>query len=687
MNRKLTKTESGRRHRELVAKRSREISASVREIAPLPPIKNPQRRIAARKDLKYFCEQYFPKKFKLAWSSYHLQVIERLQKILIQGGGKLALAMPRGSGKTSLAEIAVVWAQMCGHCRYIVIIGANKSEAQKIINSIKTTLTENKVLLDDFPEAIYPFRKLEGSALRARGQQYLGELTGIEWKPDSITFPKIQGSLSSGATIVSVGIRGAIRGKNKNMPDGEVARPDVVVLDDPQTDEAARSPDQVAKLESIIDKTIEGLVGPADELAMLMTCTVIQEGDLADRYLNHNIKPQWHGMRFKMIETMPERMDLWEKYKDIRKDDPVAATMFYKRNRTEMKAGAVAAWEANYTGNELDALQYAMNKWADNYETFMSEYQNEPLRPDRGAVVVPAKTIRSRLNGLDWQTLPLEAQTLTGFIDVHDDLLYYAVTAWSDDFTGFVIDYGTYPKQSRRYFSKGDTGLVTLNRYGEERKDGAIQAGLVTLIKDLMATDWSVEGDRDGAEHVTFSKLLIDTGYKPELVENAIRLAVGRSTAVMPAKGKGIRSSQTPMSGFKRKPGERFGNHWLENTPPRRIRTITVDTNYWKCQVHDGFSLLAGNRSGLTLWGRDPETHRMISEHLNAEAAKLTKTGENEVNEWQVIPNRDNHLFDCMVGCMVAASVSGIRPPNEEAPKEQKRIKLSNLQKEKWNRN
>jgi hypothetical protein len=64
------------------------------------------------------------------------------------------------------------------------------------------------------------------------------------------------------------------------------------------------------------------------------------------------------------------------------------------------------------------------------------------------------------LNGLDHQTLPLDAPTLTGFIDVHDDLLYYSVVAWSDDFTGYVIDYGTYPKQVRRVFAKGKTSVA-----------------------------------------------------------------------------------------------------------------------------------------------------------------------------------------------------------------------------------
>ena len=623
--------------------------------------------MACRKDLRAFCLEYFPARFKLAFSSNHLQVIKRLEDMMMQGGGKLALAMPRGSGKTTLVEVCVIWALIYGHCRNIVVIGANNDAAKKIITNIKTALSQNKTLRDDFPEAIYPFYKLNGSALLARGQLYLGELTGIEWKPQSVVFANIPGSKASGATIYSVGIKGAIRGANKTMPDGSVARPDMVVLDDPQTEAAAKSKKLIDGLSEIIDKTVEGLKGPASELAMVMACTVIQEGDLASIYLDHSQKSQWRGLKFKMVEQMPTNMKLWEKYRELRRDDPVKAKMFYKQNRSAMQEGAVVAWTENHTADELDALQAAMNIWADNEVTFASEYQNEPLRPDQGEMVVPAKTIRTRLNGLDCHTLPLDAATLTGFIDVHDDLLYYAIVAWADDFTGYIVDYGTYPKQTRRVFKKGETGLATMCR-GDQRKDGLIQAGLVSLIKELLAIRWDVEGDRDGAEHVAIAKLLIDTGYKPQIVENAIRLAVGRSTVVVPAKGKSIRASMVPMCDWKQKAGERFGNHWMESTPSGRLRTITVDVNFWKCQVHDAFRMLPGNRGSLTLWGRDPEQHRMFSEHMNGEAAKLTESGGNSVYEWQDTPN-DNHFFDCTVGNMVAASTLGIKSAEERQEK------------------
>ncbi|MDR1383609.1 MAG: hypothetical protein LBJ67_07165 [Planctomycetaceae bacterium] len=541
------KTLAGQRHRELVAVRSREQSRSAREIAPLPPIKNPQRRISARKDLQYFCEQYFPKKFKLAWSTYHLDVIKRLQEILVQGGGKLALAMPRGSGKTTLVETAVLWAILFGHCRYIVIIGANKSEALKIIEHIKDDIINTKTLLDDFPESIYPFRKLNGSALLARGQIYLGELTGILWKPDSVKFAKIPGSLSSGATLISVGINGAIRGKAIKTPDGEIQRPDMIVLDDPQTDDVARSPDQVTKLSKKIEGTIGGLVGPAEELAMLMCCTVIAENDLADQYLNRNLKPQWRGLRFKMIETMPTRMNMWEEYAELRKEDAVKATMFYRNNREAMREGAKVAWEANYTGNEIDALQHGMNIWADDFETFMSEYQNSPVNLAAQDTAVDAKTIRSRLNGMKRGVIPADTYKITAFIDIHDDILYYCVCSFNDDFTGKVIDYGTFPEQVRKEFRKGENGLITMKREFGGKKERYLAMGLEMLIMQLLDCNYQIDDDDNDIDVVKIDKLLVDSGYMPEVIQETLR-KIGQPNIIRPSYGVGIGAKKAPMA-------------------------------------------------------------------------------------------------------------------------------------------
>jgi len=42
------------------------------------------------------------------------------------------------------------------------------------------------------------------------------------------------------------------------------------------------------------------------------------------------------------------------------------------------------------------------------------------------------------------------------FIDVHDPLLYYMVAAWSEDFSGQIVEYGTLPQQNRAFFTRND---------------------------------------------------------------------------------------------------------------------------------------------------------------------------------------------------------------------------------------
>lgn len=56
--------------------------------------------------------------------------------------------------------------------------------------------------------------------------------------------------------------------------DGQTARPSLVVIDDPQTDESARSLSQCAARESILAGAVLGLAGPGKKIAGVMPCTV-----------------------------------------------------------------------------------------------------------------------------------------------------------------------------------------------------------------------------------------------------------------------------------------------------------------------------------------------------------------------------------------------------------------------------
>ena len=95
-------------------------------------------------------------------------------------------------------------------------------------------------------------------------------------------------------------------------------RPSLVVLDDPQTDESARSISQCATRESILAGAVLGLAGPGKKISGIMPCTVIRPDDMADRILDRDKHPEWNGERTKMVYSFPANEALWAKYAEIR---------------------------------------------------------------------------------------------------------------------------------------------------------------------------------------------------------------------------------------------------------------------------------------------------------------------------------------------------------------------------------
>jgi len=215
-------------------------SRQAREIGPLPSVVNPRRKKACRLDLRRFAETYFAGRFPLAWGSDHLDLIADLQRVILDGG-RQAEAHPRGSGKTTVCEVAALWAMAYGHRRFVVLIGATETKAEELLDDIKAECEANDVFAGDFPEICYPIRRLEGINNRCAGQLLGNARTRIQWTAKAITFPTVKKKASSGAIAVSLGLTGSIRGLAR-LVDGRKLRPDLCIIDDPQTDESARSP-------------------------------------------------------------------------------------------------------------------------------------------------------------------------------------------------------------------------------------------------------------------------------------------------------------------------------------------------------------------------------------------------------------------------------------------------------------
>jgi len=676
--------------KEAARARNAALSAAGRDIGDLPEVVDPERRARCRTSFRGFCDAYFPQTFHLEWSPDHLRVIGKIEQAVLHGG-LFAMAMPRGSGKSSLAECACLWAMLYGHRDFVTLIGSDEGHALGMLDSIKTELESNDLLLEDFPAVCYPIHSLEGIANRCSGQLYKGERTQIGWTANEIVLPTIAGSEASGAIIRVAGITGRIRGMKFKRPDGQTVRPSLVILDDPQTDESARSLSQCANRERILAGAVLGLAGPGKKISGIMPCTVIRPGDMADRILDREKHPEWNGERTKMVYAFPANEKLWEKYAEVRAEslrqhgDLSEATAFYVAHREEMDEGADVAWAARFNHDEASALQHAMNLRLQDEAAFWAEYQNEPLPENVGDdEQLTVDEIARKLNGHRRGEIPIGCNHLTMFVDVQGKLLFWAVCAWESDFTGYLVDYGAFPDQGRRYFTLRDATPTLLEVKRGAGLEGSIYAGLEALTGKLLAKEWQ----RDDGAMLKIGRCLVDAnwGTSTDVVYQFCRQSP-HAAVLFPSHGRYVGASSTPFAEYKKKQGDRVGLNWrIPNVRGKRaIRHVLFDTNYWKSFIHARLAVPMGDRGCLSLYGRDPVAHQLFAEHLTAEYRVKTEGRGRVVDEWKLRPEaHDNHWFDGIVGCAVAASLEGaVLPGTQEvaAPKRE-RIKLSDLRRQ-----
>jgi len=601
---------------------------------------------------------------------------------------------------TVMCQCAVLWAALVQSAPFVCLIAASASIAKTRLDTIKIWLETNELLDADWNEVTHPIRKLQRIAARQKGQHQNGVPTRIEWTGDKIILPVCQTNPArqpvyrSVNTVISCsGMEGSsIRGQNHAWPDGSVVRPQLVFVDDPQTRESAGSPLQNKTREEILAGDVLYMPAPGRKVAGLMACTVIRPGDMADTILDRDKHPEWQGERTKMVYAFPSNEKLWAKYNEIRSDslrndgDGSEATEFYRQHRSEMDAGASVAWPERFNEDELSAIQHAMNLRFRDEEAFFAEYQNEPIVEEVGHEMLTAEEITAKLNGYQRGEIPINCQHLTMFIDVQGKLLYWLLCGWEVNFTGYVIDYGSWPDQQRSYYTLSDARRTLARAKPGAGLEGQIYAGLEALAAQQLGRAYRRE---DGTE-MRVDRCLIDAnwGQSTEVVYQFCRQSTFAGV-LMPSHGKYVGASSKPFSEYVRKRGERVGLHWrMPSTRGRRqVRYVLIDTNYWKSFVHARLAISMGDPGCLSLFGRDGKVHLLLSEHLRAEYRVQTEARGRVVDEWKLQPSKpDNHWLDCLVGCAVAASMQGVSLAEVEAGdrvvKKRKRRDWSRLQEE-----
>ena len=551
------------------------VTLVAQDIGKIPAVKDPERWARCGASFSMFCTTYFPRVFYFAWSKDLLRVVRKVQEVVLENQS-LAVAMPRGSGKTSLCRAALLWAILYGYHRYVMLIAAIARKSSDSMGVLKTALEKNDLLMEDFPEVCYPIRKLDNEPRKQRGQRYLGEHTNIKWELSRIVLPTIPGSPSSGSIIDTTSMEGDIRGGNLSLPDGSSVRPSLVMCDDPQTPEVARSQGPGGQTEhrlQTIVQDVQGLAGPGSTTAILVPCTVIKHGDVADRLLQ---RPDFRGERTKRLYSWSTNTAMWDQYRELRdqamrEGSPLSdVTAFYKARMcsqgrglddsaekcgdcparaTCMDCGAQVDWAERFDvkHGEVSSLQNAMHDFYKyGPDGFAAEFQNEPLTGDEGTGVLSAAVCASRFNGRARLEVPLECTEITMGVDVQQSSLWWVLAAWAADFTGVILDYGVWPPQSRRSYTlreivDSQQNLQTM--YPGRGIEGTIQAGLEEFVGRALATNYTKVG---GGGLMRIGRLLVDSGKWPGVIA-AVKRKVGGATMML-SRGVGIKAGGKPMS-------------------------------------------------------------------------------------------------------------------------------------------
>ena len=659
--------ETQQRQREAANNAGREKQASVKEIGPIPSVGNPKRRAACEKDLYLFLMTYFPQQFYLEPSEDQLRVIRMAERIVSEGG-LFALAMPRGTGKTTICLRAMLWAIFYGKRHYGVMISATAEAVIELLNETKVELETNDLLLEDFPEICFPIRALEGESKRCTGQTSEGQRTQITYKGKRIVLPTVKGSKVCGSILQFCSLTGRLRGMKSTTTEGKPIRPDIAMPDDPQTDKTAASDKQNALRERILAGAVLGLCGPGKRMAALMPCTVIRKGDMADRILNKVIHPEWNGERCKLVYQWGTNQELWDQYAELRisdlrqgKDKLPTATKFYRENHKAMSDGFKVAWPARYEPHQVDAIQYAMDLKLKDPDTFDAEYQNDPKDGgDSGLnLAATAEAITLRVSGYEQRQIPDWANHIVASVDVQGNIFYWMVLAVGNGFTANVVDYGTWPDQGKSYFTIHEVDRTIQRETGVGSREAAWLAGLRRLEGCLLSQAYR----RDDGTPMNIEKIIIDANYgdSTQTVYSFVR-QTEHKTLWLPWHGKGITATQSSIDSWPIKPGDIAGDHWRikpNQAKTQEQRHIIADTNYWKSFVHSRLLQPDGERGALMLFKGSPMRHRMLADHWTAENPEQDTRRGKDLTVWFEQPARDNHLFDCIVMAYVAASVVG----------------------------
>jgi predicted phage terminase large subunit-like protein len=300
--------------------------------------------------LETFIKKYLGHYFTAPPSMFHKELIQHLQVATFTRNVKSAIAGPRGSAKSTICSFAApLWWTCEGLERYIVTGADTFSQSAQHLSHVKEELETNELLAEDYPHVVG-----KGSSL---------------WSKESII-------TRNNVRIDALGAGKKVRGRRH-----EESRPTVVMIDDPENDEGARSPIVRERIRQWLDAGVLKAGQPGTNF--FVNGTLINSACLMAGLLE---RPGWEHRRFQSIVVWPLRMvatgegqpyqPSWEEWEKFYFDDPSVARSYYEKYEEELNEGAVVLWP------ERESLYDLMVMRAEGgHGAFMAEKQNSPMNP------------------------------------------------------------------------------------------------------------------------------------------------------------------------------------------------------------------------------------------------------------------------------------------------------------------
>lgn len=318
----------------------------------MDPAASAERRAKVLSDdddaFEFFSRTYFPHYIKGEPSAFHTWLFTRLPQVAAAPDGKRELiAAPRGNAKSTVVTLLfTLFCILRRLKRFPVILSDTFDQAAVHLQAAKSELEFNPRLAVDFPDDV--------------GQ-------GPVWQAGEIV-------CVNGAKVKIGGSCKALRGFRHGAQ-----RPDLVIADDLENDENVQNPDQRNKLEKWIDKTVEPLGPPDGSMDLIWVNTFLHFDAVAMRKSRN---PMWRSEVFQAVIQWPDRMDLWEQWEGIlRNNDPkiaeALADQFYAEHLAEMVTGSRVLWPAVQPLVKLMKIRVRIGE-----DAFSSEYQNQPMDGD-----------------------------------------------------------------------------------------------------------------------------------------------------------------------------------------------------------------------------------------------------------------------------------------------------------------